>query len=663
MKHTKQSQLIQYQFKLLSGNKLRQVEEHLAECQLCRKELEQIQQKYAPLELLREEITASEVLISQTVANIGAAADGPKYKGMKPGESGSVIRKSYLFGPRGMLTAAAAVMILIGGVFIVSQIMDTGTTERPGTSETSEKEEYAKVTEREKDSSEYGDGIQNGDTDLGMGTPIKGLSDIQIANGVGISRAYTEKLNMGVAAASGAASDRFWKKEGGEEKAPFAPASNIELVLLPRRDKVQLTIYNSADLTLVREERNLTMRKGWNWLQFQWANTKIDPTSLSLEPKQQRDQVYVEQLVFPPRLKDLGRWLIKSKVSGQVPFEITYLTSGLSWRAFYMGTLTPDEKTMRLQGYVRAANRSGDDYEDAQTRLIVGKVHLLDTIAELAKRDHPFGRPGVGPIDHGGRLGQWADMNGDDKLTTWSMNGSSSAWGRIDKLGAIRKKDVVKEGLSDYFLYTIEGTETIRNGYAKRLPSFEEEEVPVVNLYKYEKERYGNNVVRFLSFENDEEHKLGDTPIPGGVLKVYRTADQEGFLSYEGQSSFKYIPVDEEVELNLGVVRNVVVEPKLMSFQTANYQFEDDGDIAGWDEIRTFDIKVKNTRVVPIKVEIKRNLQTTYWDIANRGEFGEYEKYDRDTVEYTLELQPQSKKEYEYDLRTYHGTREQAWEP
>jgi len=645
MKHTKQSQLIQYHFKLLSSNKLQQVEAHLAECELCRKGLERIQQKYAPLELLREDITASEDLISQTVANIGPET------GQKSQVSSEVMRKSYLFSMRGRWAVAAAVMILIGGMFIIGQFLGPGSTtttkETPTDSDDSKEHRIVKAPEPIKEIDVKGEGT----------------GELLVANGVGVSRSDPALVVEGMTPEPSGAGGRFGEEEEGGEKPPFAPASNIELVVLPRRDKVQLTIYNSADLTLVREERNLTMKKGWNWLQFQWANTKIDPTSLSLEPKQQRDQIRVEQLVFPPRLKDLGRWLIKSKVSGQVPFEITYLTSGLSWRAFYMGTLTPDEKSMRLQGYVRAANQSGDDYEDAQTRLIVGKVHLLDTIAELAKRDHPFGRPGVGPIDHGGRLGQWADMNGDDKLTTWSMNGSSSAWGRIDKLGAIRKKDVVKEGLSEYFLYTIEGTETIRNGYAKRLPSFEEEEVPVVNLYKYEKERYGNNVVRFLSFENDEEHKLGDTPIPGGVLKVYRTADQEGFLSYEGQSSFKYIPVDEEVELNLGVVRNVVVEPKLMSFQTANYQFEDDGDIAGWDEIRTFDIKVKNTRVVPIKVEIKRNLQTTYWDIANRGEFGEYEKYDRDTVEYTLELQPQSKKEYEYDLRTYHGTREQAWEP
>ncbi len=46
--------------------------------------------------------------------------------------------------------------------------------------------------------------------------------------------------------------------------------------------------------------------------------------------------------------------------------------------------------------------------------------------------------------------------------------------------------------------------------------------VPVVNLYKFEEERYCPRVNRFLSFKNDEAHKLGQTPIPDGNLKVYR---------------------------------------------------------------------------------------------------------------------------------------------
>jgi hypothetical protein len=403
-------------------------------------------------------------------------------------------------------------------------------------------------------------------------------------------------------------------------------------------------------MTLVRESRALTLKDGENKLQFSWANTLIDPTSLEMLPKASADKIDIADLTYPPRVKNLGLWNIESGVSGKVPVEITYLTSGLSWRAFYMGTLTEDEKTMRLQGYVRVTNNSGEDYGNVQTRLIVGKVHILDQIAQLARRQHPYGKPGVRPPVL--RVG--FESKEVAKEAFMDMDGVLAPLGRASK-----PKEIKKEGLSEYFLYTIEGTETIPTGWSKRLISFDVDEVPVVNLYKYEQERYGNSVVRFLSFKNDEEHELGDTPIPGGLLKVYRSADEKGHLSYTGQSSFKYIPVDENVELNLGAVSDVVVEPTLMDYETKNYRFDRKRNISGWDEVRKFQIEVRNTRDIGAKVEIKRNFPTQYWKLEKSGDIGEFEKVDLDTVRFTLTLEPRSRKKFQYVLTTYHGIRQE----
>ena len=422
--------------------------------------------------------------------------------------------------------------------------------------------------------------------------------------------------------------------------------AKIDLVTLPTRDTVQLTIYNSADLTLARESRALTLREGSNKLQFSWANTLIDPTSLDMLPKANADKIDISDLTYPPRVRELGLWNINSGISGKVPVEISYLTSGLGWRAFYMGTLSSDEKTMRLQGYVRVKNNSGEDYENAQTRLIVGKVHILDRIAELARRQHPYGRPGQPMPMAGARLRSSGVFKKEMETIELGYAYATSA----DEI-----KEIKKEGLSEYFLYTIEGTETIANGWSKRLPSFEVMGVPVVNLYKFEQERFGQQVVRFLSFMNDEDHKLGDTPIPGGALKVYRGVE-DGHLSYQGQSSFKYIPVDEDVELNLGGVANVVVEPKLMDYKTENYKYNSHRDVAGWDEVRTFKVEVKNTRDVPVKVEIRRNFRTVHWDIEKTNI--DFENIDMKSIKYVLELDGRTNKDFEYTVRTYHGRRE-----
>ncbi len=88
--------------------------------------------------------------------------------------------------------------------------------------------------------------------------------------------------------------------------------AKVDLVTLPSRDTVQLTIYNSADMTLVRESRALTLKQGKNALQFSWANTLIDPTSLEMLPKADADKIEIAELVYPPRSISTHRKLAKS---------------------------------------------------------------------------------------------------------------------------------------------------------------------------------------------------------------------------------------------------------------------------------------------------------------------------------------------------------------
>jgi len=427
----------------------------------------------------------------------------------------------------------------------------------------------------------------------------------------------------------------------------------VDLVTLPARDRVQLTIYNSADLTLARESRALVLDEGANRLQFSWEGTLIDPTSLEIAPKAEMDRIEIADLTFPPRVKNLGVWAIRSQAKGKVPVEISYLTSGLSWRAFYTGTLTPDERTMRLEGYVRVTNNSGEDYEDAQVRLVVGQVHLLDQIAALASRDHPYGSPIPVPEQAEPEMGRESLRRAKTALMDVS--------GPAPQMAGMVAKEIVKEGLSEYFLYTIEGTETIPTGWSKRMISLTADQVPVVNLYKYEKERYGDAVVRFLSFKNDQDHKLGETPIPDGRIKVCRSTDDTGHLSYVGQSGFKYIPVGQEVELNLGPVADMVVEPTLMETRTEQHQFDNDRDVSGWDTVRTYKVETRNTRDIPIEVEIRKNFQTTYWKLDRKGDLDQYEQVDKDTVQFLVKVPARSAKTFEYTVRTFHGTREQDW--
>src|SRR6266705_4322397 len=128
--------------------------------------------------------------------------------------------------------------------------------------------------------------------------------------------------------------------------------ARINVVTLPGRNSVQLTIYNSVDLTLVKETRLLTFRKGLNRLEFSWANTLIDPTSLEFHALTHADAVDLLDVSFLPHVTNTLEWRINSEFAGEVEVEIRYFTSGISWSADYVAEANASEKLIDLAGYV-----------------------------------------------------------------------------------------------------------------------------------------------------------------------------------------------------------------------------------------------------------------------------------------------------------------------
>ena len=165
----------------------------------------------------------------------------------------------------------------------------------------------------------------------------------------------------------------------------MAQAKNVDLSTVPARQGVQLTIYNSEDLTLVRETRKVSFKPGANPLQFSWANTLIDPTSVQLRFLTHPDKLELLDTTFPHDKPQMLYWNVQSELDGEATVEITYFTSGISWSADYVCIANPAETEMGFEGFVRVYNNSGEEYEDAQVRLIVGRINLVEKIAQLAR--------------------------------------------------------------------------------------------------------------------------------------------------------------------------------------------------------------------------------------------------------------------------------------
>ncbi len=415
-----------------------------------------------------------------------------------------------------------------------------------------------------------------------------------------------------------------------------AVARNVDLSTVPKRDSVQLTIYNSEDLTLVRETRTVTFKKGVNPLQFSWANTLIDPTSVELKFLTAADKLDVLDTTFPHDKPQMLYWNVQSEIDGEATIQITYFTSGITWSADYLLIANKEESQLGFDGFVRVSNRSGEEYEDAQVRLVVGTINLVEKIAQLAGIE----RNKVSELN-----GQMRDRLSHEALTK-SYDFADALGAR--KAGAAEEKQIIKEGLSEYFIYTIDGTETIPNGWSKRMRSLDATAVPFKIQYRYRPAEYGEQLVRMYLLTNNKDSKLGTSPLPDGVVRVFRDNGRDG-LSYLTQQQIKYVPIGDKIELNLGPDPEVIFEWIKLRTRRSDVWFQVNGAnvfhklgeqgvqiepnmaVVGWDDHEVYTQRVRNYTAKPIELEIRRTLPG---HVVFRSNL-EPKLHDFQTVEYT----------------------------
>ncbi len=429
-------------------------------------------------------------------------------------------------------------------------------------------------------------------------------------------------------------------------------ARNVDLSTVPDRQTVQLTIYNSEDITLVRETRRVSFKPGVNPLQFSWANTLIDPTSVELRFLEHADELVVLDTTFPHDKPQMLYWNVQSDFDGEAMVEISYFTSGITWSADYTCIADTDEATMRFEGFVRVTNNSGEDYENAQIRLVVGTINLVEKIAQLARV----------PMSEVAKLSPEV-QHGYRQRAARGLFGERSAQGAaFDMDNALAPKEIIKEGLSEYFIYTIEGTETIPHQWSKRMRSFDAATVPFDVKYRYRPQQYGDRLVRLYVLTNDEASELGTTPLPDGVVRVFRDNGRQG-LSYLGAEHIKYVPIGDKIEVNLGpdprvlfelVKLNVKRDNIWMQVRGANvFRRVDDGNVdidvnstvAGWDERVLYTQRIRNYTGDAIDVEVRRSFPG---DTVFRSAL-EPVLHDYQTVEFHTTVAPGQKKEHYFE--------------
>jgi hypothetical protein len=462
-----------------------------------------------------------------------------------------------------------------------------------------------------------------------------------------------------------------------------AVLADVDLVTIPTREGVQLTIYNSEDITMVREHRLLTVKPGINRIQFTWAATLIDPTSIDFRILDHVDKVDLIDTTFPSGRNDALQWNIRSQMAGKIPVEIRYFTSGITWKADYVGIANQDETKLNVTGYVRVYNNSGELYDNAQTRLVVGTINLVEKIADLATRPAPGGPPV--PKTAAAPMEPTAE---DKPRRALALEGAIE---EAEEMDAEEEKRVVKQGLSEYFLFTIEGREDIKDKEPKRLVSMKVADVPLECIYKLTDRERGDHFTKFYRFKNekllDEQgnemdlpamENLGLSPLPDGMVRLYSEYANKD-LAYVGGTATKYVPIGDRVEVNVGRDPDITIirrqkDQHITNVVSRQYRRRIDDefvmyyDLIDYDETFFYEEEIVSGKPVVAKAEIERRFdanvvlwgsegQPKGWNSEEEGAYvdlheidGRVERVDQNHIKYFLDLNPGEKRFVKYSV-------------
>ena len=356
---------------------------------------------------------------------------------------------------------------------------------------------------------------------------------------------------------------------------------------------VAVTIYN-VNLGLVKDRREIDLRKGTGELRFMDVASQIIPTSVHIksleDPESLRvlEQNYEYDLLNPQKLLDkyVGKEVrlyqknpytereeivtatLLSNNGGPI-FRIgDEITFGHPGRIMFPGV---PENLMAKPTLVWLLENSLSTMQKVEaTYLTNGITWRADYVVTLNETDDRADLSGWVTIDN--RSGaSYGDAR--IKLVAGDVNRVKDeveyrqGMLRMAETAAKPAPQFREEEFFEYHIYTLQRPATIRENQTKQISLVSADGIAVkkelvyYGAQFYYRSSYGEKISNqkvgvFVEIANRKEDKLG-IPLPKGTVRVYK-GDSEGSLQFVGEDSIDHTPKDEKVRVKLGDAFDVV---------------------------------------------------------------------------------------------------------
>jgi hypothetical protein len=245
---------------------------------------------------------------------------------------------------------------------------------------------------------------------------------------------------------------------------------------------------------------------------------------------------------------------VEADKAGPAPATLSYLTTGLSWKADYVAMFDEAKGALDLQGWITLGNQSGTAFVDAETQLVAGRVNTL--------------------------------ANGGYQPPNRAMQqaGTESGTG---------------ERVADYYLYPLPHRTTIAANQNKQVGFLSAQGVAAKKVYEIREGWFASQAepkaaTVAIQFSNAKLAGLGDQ-LPAGVMRVY-VRDKAGDPKFIGENAIDHTPAGSELSIKTGDAFDVTSQATLVS----------DTKVSKTRSRYEMKYLVRNARPQPVTVELRQ---------------------------------------------------------
>ncbi|HTL46433.1 MAG TPA: DUF4139 domain-containing protein [Verrucomicrobiae bacterium] len=361
-----------------------------------------------------------------------------------------------------------------------------------------------------------------------------------------------------------------------------------------------------------------------NWNQFQDRKETLDATLLSNDG----DPVYLvgnEVYIGYPGAKILPglpegfvlrpslTWEAGAKSAVKHDLEISYLTSGISWKVDYV-MLLKESGPAELTAWATLSNESGASFQDAGLRLVAGQVNRTY----------------------------------QEQPQAYAMKAGRASMAMAEAAPA--PPSFEQQSLFEYHAYDLSSPVSLENHASVQLPFFQPKNVTLEKEYKVESPQYyygqafydedgaGKLPVNvYLKTKNTQENGLG-APLPQGTVRLYQQG-AEGRQTFAGEDALPSVPQGETVRLRAGQAFDITARRKQTDYkQLAGNTFE-----SAWQ------VTLKNAKAEDVEVLVSEPLSGN-WQVIEESQ--PHEKLNANLIQFRVKVPKNGETVLDYRVKT-----------